>query len=69
VTRIRCTTLGSAPAPSHRVAHVWRRSAPPCGQCRYVRQWMTVKTRWHLSVDAAEKRSLTARAASARLAH
>jgi len=35
---------------------------PQLGQCRYVRQWVAVKTRWGLAVDAAEKRALTARA-------
>ena len=35
---------------------------PPLGQCRCVREWVAVKARWHLTVDAAEKRALTVRA-------
>ena len=35
---------------------------PHLEQCRYVRQWVAVKTRWGLSVDAAEKRALSQRA-------
>ena len=31
---------------------------PSLGSCAYVRQWVAVKIRWHLSVDAAEKRAL-----------
>jgi hypothetical protein len=32
---------------------------PSHGQCRYVRSWVAVKTRWHLSVTQAEKAQLT----------
>ena len=39
---------------------------PALGQCRYVRQWVAVKIRWSLKVDAAEKRALLARAHGAR---
>ena len=31
---------------------------PSLGNCAYVRQWVAVKIRWHLTVDAAEKRAL-----------
>lgn len=30
----------------------------PLGRCRYVRQWVAVKVRWHLKVDQAEKGAL-----------
>lgn len=33
---------------------------PEQGRCRYVREWVAVKTRWHLRVDRTEKRRLTA---------
>lgn len=35
---------------------------PPASSyaCTYVKQWIAVKSRWHLSVDAAEKTALTA---------
>ena len=36
---------------------------PRYGKCRYVRQWVAVKTRWRLKVDSAEKRALASRAA------
>jgi len=36
---------------------------PAHGRCRYERYWVAVKTRWHLSVTAAEKDTLTALAA------
>ncbi|MDN5895151.1 MAG: HNH endonuclease family protein [Nocardioides sp.] len=32
---------------------------PRLGACRYVSEWVAVKIRWRLSVDRAEKRSLT----------
>ncbi|WP_254185598.1 GmrSD restriction endonuclease domain-containing protein [Nocardioides panacis] len=35
---------------------------PDLGQCQYVRQWVAVKIRWTLKVDAAEKRALLAQA-------
>jgi hypothetical protein len=35
---------------------------PEFGVCRYVRQWVAVKLRWDLSVDAAEKTTLRRRA-------
>lgn len=35
---------------------------PQLGQCRYVRQWVAVKTRVGLTIDAAEKHTLTQRA-------
>ncbi len=31
---------------------------PSLDSCGYVRQWVAVKIRWHLSVDTAEKRAL-----------
>lgn len=31
---------------------------PSHGHCRYVRYWVAVKTRWHLSVTSAEKANL-----------
>ena len=37
---------------------------PEYGECRYVRQWVAVKIRWHLKVDRAEKRALSRRAGS-----
>jgi hypothetical protein len=37
---------------------------PPDGTCRYVAYWVAVKTRWHLSVTAAEKSKLASLAAS-----
>ncbi len=33
---------------------------PELGRCRYVREWVAVKTRWHLRVDQTEKRRLVA---------
>ncbi len=36
---------------------------PQHGRCRYERSWVAVKTRWHLSVTAAEKAKLTTMAA------
>lgn len=33
---------------------------PAEGQCRYVKYWTAVKTRWHLNVTRAEKRKLQA---------
>jgi hypothetical protein len=35
---------------------------PRYDKCRYIRQWVAVKTRWSLKVDAAEKRALLSRA-------
>ena len=32
--------------------------------CRYIGEWVAVKTRWRLTVDTAEKNALTSRAAS-----
>jgi Protein of unknown function (DUF1524) len=32
---------------------------PPRRPCRYVREWVAVKTRWSLAVDRTEKRALT----------
>jgi len=37
---------------------------PADGQCRYVRYWVAVKTRWHLKVTQAEKTKLASLAAS-----
>ncbi len=37
---------------------------PRHGVCRYVRYWVAVKTRWHLTVTSAEKTKLTDLAAS-----
>lgn len=37
---------------------------PSHGHCRYVRYWVVVKTRWHLSVTGAEKAKLTKVAAA-----
>jgi hypothetical protein len=31
---------------------------PALGRCKYVRQWVAVKIRWRLTVDATEKRAL-----------
>jgi hypothetical protein len=31
---------------------------PEYGQCRYLREWTAVKTRWSLRVDRAEKRAM-----------
>src|SRR5262249_41074602 len=31
---------------------------PSHGVCRYIRSWVAVKTRWHLSVTAAEREAL-----------
>ena len=35
---------------------------PRLGKCTYVRQWVAVKLRWSLKVNAAERRALLARA-------
>ena len=35
---------------------------PRLAKCQYVRQWVAVKIRWSLKINAAEKRSLLARA-------
>ena len=35
---------------------------PRLGKCRYVRQWVAVKIRWSLKVNAAERRALLVRA-------
>ncbi|MGD9960734.1 HNH endonuclease family protein [Nocardioides sp.] len=35
---------------------------PELARCTYVRQWVAVKIRWHLSVDKTEKAKLTAMA-------
>jgi Protein of unknown function (DUF1524)/Excalibur calcium-binding domain len=35
---------------------------PRLGKCRYVRQWVAVKLRWSLKVNAGEKRALLSRA-------
>jgi len=37
---------------------------PSHGRCRYVRNWVAVKIRWHLTVTGTEKRKLTSLAAS-----
>ncbi|MEU7994089.1 HNH endonuclease family protein [Micromonospora sp. NPDC049060] len=37
---------------------------PTNEKCRYVGEWVAVKTRWRLSVDSAEKSALTSRANS-----
>jgi hypothetical protein len=37
---------------------------PPFDQCRYVKQWVADKIRWHLTVDQTEKDALTDRAGS-----
>ena len=39
---------------------------PDLDQCRYVRQWVAVKIRWHLEVNRAEKQSLRSRAEDCR---
>ncbi len=39
---------------------------PPRNQCRYVRDYAAVKTRWRLAVDAQEKQALLGRAAGCR---
>ncbi len=31
----------------------------PAARCRYLRDWVAVKTRWRLTVDRAEKSVLT----------
>jgi hypothetical protein len=36
---------------------------PVLGKCRYLRQWVAVKTRWHLTVNPAERRALRSQAA------
>lgn len=35
---------------------------PAYGRCKYIRQWVAVKTRWSLKVNLSEKRALAARA-------
>ena len=37
---------------------------PALDVCRYIREWVAVKTRWRLTVDSAEKSVLTTRANS-----
>lgn len=37
---------------------------PAYGKCRYVRSWVVVKTRWHLTVTVSEKKKLATLAAS-----
>jgi hypothetical protein len=32
---------------------------PALSRCRYVGEWVAVKTRWSLTVDSAEKAALT----------
>lgn len=39
---------------------------PDRARCRYVREWTAVKIRWSLTVDATEKRALTAHASRCR---
>ena len=39
---------------------------PAKRQCRYIREWAAVKTRWSLTVDRREKRALRERAARCR---
>lgn len=39
---------------------------PELGRCRYVRQWVAVKVRWHLTADRAEKRALRDQSAGCR---
>jgi hypothetical protein len=36
---------------------------PSHGRCRYERYWVSVKTRWHLTITSAEKTKLTTMAA------
>ena len=38
---------------------------PRKGKCRYTKEWVAVKSRWGLSVDRAEKRTLIRQASSA----
>lgn len=37
---------------------------PTYSKCRYVRQWVAVKIRWHLTVDRAEKQTVVTKADS-----
>ncbi|MDG4833444.1 HNH endonuclease family protein [Solwaraspora sp. WMMD1047] len=37
---------------------------PSLNVCRYIQEWVAVKTRWRLTVDSAEKSTLTSRANS-----
>ena len=37
---------------------------PALGKCRYLREWVSVKIRWRLAVDRAEKQQLRDRAAN-----
>ena len=46
------------PGPGHLDAVV------SSARCRYVREWVAVKTRWRLTVDTAEKNALTSLANS-----
>jgi len=39
---------------------------PEHGRCRYVREWVAVKTRWSLTVDVEERRTLQRRAGACR---
>ena len=39
---------------------------PSLGRCKYVRQWVAVKIRWHLQVDRTEKRALRDQASGCR---
>jgi hypothetical protein len=32
---------------------------PSNGVCRYLRYWVAVKTRWHLTITGREKQALT----------
>lgn len=39
---------------------------PALGGCKYLKQWVAVKVRWHLKVNAAERRALRSRASDCR---
>jgi hypothetical protein len=50
---------GRAPTPESKGDQDPTTWVPPQGDCRYVRYWAAVKTRWHLNVTKPEKATLT----------